>query len=90
LHGNPSRVSPVGDELVGESKAIKSLYEVSQEDVGSNRFIQGGASFPKYQLNACRLGNKALEGEEVAGNRSQEQYNFDFSTHEPLINLAVE
>jgi hypothetical protein len=51
-------------------EAINSLSEVSGPDVGSVSFVPGGTSYPEYQPNACRLGNEALDGVEVASHRS--------------------
>jgi hypothetical protein len=88
LHGNPSFVSPVGDEQMGTPKVIKSLLEGSSKDVGTNRSKTGGASNPKYQPNACRLGNEALDRVEVAGPRRTEQSHINFPFFEPCLDLV--
>jgi hypothetical protein len=88
LHGNPSFVSPVGDEQMDSKEAINSLAEGSLKDVGTNRSNTGGVFNPEYQPNACRLGNEALDGVEAAGPPRTEQSHINFPFFEPCFDLA--
>jgi hypothetical protein len=75
---------------VGSPKEIKSHDEVSQEDVGNYGNVRRGPSCPKYQPNACRLGNEALDRDGVAGDRSKSKRNLNFTTLEPSTFPTVE
>jgi hypothetical protein len=68
---------PVRDERVGLPKSIKSHVEFSETDVWTESFDTGGPISLKYQSNACRLGNEALDEGMVAGNCFTGNLNFD-------------
>jgi hypothetical protein len=73
---------------MGSEEAVNSLSSVSETDDGKLDNGLGGASYSKYQPNACLLGNEAQNGVEVAGHTCNGFLNCSISESQGIIQLS--